>query len=299
MTGALWAIVAGVGFGLFQTLNRRAVAGMDVFVATFMQLMISALVLMSVCFASQDMSALWNAPWRAWLNFSLAGLIHFFLGWTFLNASQKRIGAARTSALVGTTPLFASAISLITLGEVPTLVSLAGIALIVAGVFVTNNPLSRKEEGKGSGAATEGWIALLLALAAPFFWSISPTFTRFGLQDLDSPLLGVAVGTVASVLCYGVALGIRSLRQPISAISTDAFIFKVAAGVLVGLSTWLRWVALDMAPVAFVLALTLISVPIVNLLTPLVVDRRLEQVTRRVWAGSLLIIGGSLILILM
>ena len=96
MTGALWAVVAGVGFGLFQTLNRRAVQGMDVFVATFLQLVISAVVLAGISLATQDMSRLWQAPLSAWLNFSIAGLLHFFIGWTFLNASQKRIGAART-----------------------------------------------------------------------------------------------------------------------------------------------------------------------------------------------------------
>ena len=30
MTGALWAAASGVGFGIFQSLNRRAVAQMDV-----------------------------------------------------------------------------------------------------------------------------------------------------------------------------------------------------------------------------------------------------------------------------
>ena len=41
--------------------------------------------------------------------FGLAGFIHFFVGWTLLSISQKRIGAARTSAIMGVTPFFASA----------------------------------------------------------------------------------------------------------------------------------------------------------------------------------------------
>ena len=55
---------------------------------------------------------------------------------------------------------------------------------------------------------------------------------------------------------------------------------------------------LDLAPVAFVIALSLTSVPTVNLLTPLVVDRQVERVTARVWGGSALIVAGSLVLIL-
>jgi hypothetical protein len=40
-------------------------------------------------------------------------------------------------------------------------------------------------------------------------------------------------------------------------------------------------------------------VPTVNLLTPLVVDRQVEQVTAQVWLGSALIVSGSLVLILL
>jgi len=108
MAGALWAITAGVGFGLFQTFNRQAVRGMDVYVSTFMQLVVSACILIAISLLTQDAGDLFRASPLTWLNFTLAGFFHFLIGWTFLNASQKRIGAARTSSLIGTTPLFAA-----------------------------------------------------------------------------------------------------------------------------------------------------------------------------------------------
>jgi uncharacterized membrane protein len=138
----------------------------------------------------------------------------------------------------------------------------------------------------------------VLALGAPLCWSISPIFIRYGLVELDSPLLGVTVGITASALGYGAALAIRRLRSPHEPISSEALALKIVAGILVGLSTWARWVALDYTTVATVLALSLASVPTVNLLTPLVVEHHVEQVTREVWIGSALIVGGSLVLIL-
>ena len=108
---------------------------------------------------------------------------------------------------------------------------------------------------------------------------------------------GVTIGITACMLGYGLALAVRSLTSPLSAISTDAFALKVMAGLLVGLSTWARWVALDLAPVAMVLALSMVSVPMVNVLSPLLVGQHLEQVTAQVWLGSALIMGGSLMLI--
>jgi drug/metabolite transporter (DMT)-like permease len=241
MTGALWAVVAGIGFGVFQTINRRAVKGMDVFVATFLQLLLSAVVLCAASLITEDVSILLNAPASALISFALAGVIHFSIGWTFLNSSQKQIGAARTSAFIGTTPLFGALIALVTLRETLDWIALIGIGLIAGGVYFTNNPGGKS----GEVGRPRGWRSLVLGLAAPLCWSISPIFIRYGLEELDSPLLGVTVGITASALGYGAALAIRRLHSPLGPISSEALTLKIVAGVLVGLSTWARWVALD------------------------------------------------------
>jgi drug/metabolite transporter (DMT)-like permease len=291
-------VAAGVGFGLFQTINRQAVRGMDVYMATFMQLFISAVVLAAASAATEDLALLRQVSGWAWLNFGLAGFFHFFIGWTFLNASQKLIGAARTSSLIGTTPLFAAVIAVLTLGEFPTLVTIGGILLIVGGVFLVNYANIRPTGNLAQGVSgATGWRSLLFGLAAAFCWSLSPIFIRYGLAELPSPILGVTIGITACVLGYAIALAVRSSHAPLSAISTDALLLKLVAGLLVGLSTWARWVALDLASVAMVVALSLVSVPLVNVLSPLMVGQHLEQVTNQVWLGSALIIGGSLILI--
>ena len=46
-----------------------------------------------------------------------------------------------------------------------------------------------------------------------------------------------------------------------------------------------------------VLALALVSVPIVLFLSPLLVGRHLERVTRKVWVGATLVVGGAIALI--
>jgi drug/metabolite transporter (DMT)-like permease len=300
MSGALWAVAAGVGFGVFQTLNRRAVQGMDVYVATFLQLLISALVLAAASLVTENLALLGQASIWAWVNFSLAGFFHFFIGWTLLNASQKKIGAARTGSLIGTTPLFGAVIAALTLAEFPTLVTIVGILLIVGGVYLVNYANIKRTapaRNVGGGAIASGWRSLLLGLAAAICWSISPLFIRHGLAELPSPILGVTIGITACVLGYALVLALRRSGTPLTSFSTDAFAFKLVAAMLVGLSTWARWVALDLSSVALVLALSLVSVPLVNFLSPLVVGHQVEQVTRQVWLGSALIVGGSLILI--
>ena len=139
MTGVLWAIVAGLGFGVFQSFNRRAGRSIDSYLSTFMLLVVSSIVLVVVSLLTEDLSPLREAPLMAYVNFGVAGFVHFFLGWTFLTLSQKRVGAARTGALIGTTPLFAFAVGLVFFGEVLSPPVLIGVILVIAGVYLVSN----------------------------------------------------------------------------------------------------------------------------------------------------------------
>jgi drug/metabolite transporter (DMT)-like permease len=291
MSGQLWALVAGVGFGIFQSSNRRAVAHLDVYVSTFLQLLISGVVMAAISLAAGDWSLLRGARLSAVVNFGAAGLFHFFVGWTLLNASQKRIGAARTSPFTGTVPLFATFIAAFTLREVPHLLALAGVAIVVAGVFIVSLE-------KGDAQTRIGWRGAMIGLSAALCWSISPIFIRWGLAELPSPLLGLTIGIVTAVAAYAVLMlfGLGARGDPIN---VDAMVFKIIAGLLVGLSQWARWTALGLAPVGVVLALTQVSTPVTILVSPLLVGRHIEHVTARVWLGAAVIIMGSLVLVLL
>jgi uncharacterized membrane protein len=143
-----------------------------------------------------------------------------------------------------------------------------------------------------------GWRGALWGLGTALCFSISPIFIRYGLEQLPSPLLGVTIGMVFSVVAYGIALLFRrggSVRQPIP---VSTIFIQFAAAVLVGLSTWARWFALDLAPVGVVLALSRLNVPVVVLLSPILIGRHLERVTWKVWLGAFLVILGSTVLAL-
>jgi len=139
VTGVLWAIVAGLAFGVFQSFNRRAGRSIDSYLSTFMLLAVSAIVLVIVSLLTEDLGPLREAPLMAYVNFGLAGFVHFFLGWTFLTLSQKLVGAARTGALIGTAPLFAFAVDLVFFGEVLSLPVVIGVVLVISGVYLVSH----------------------------------------------------------------------------------------------------------------------------------------------------------------
>lgn len=292
MTGALWATISGIGFGFFQVFNRRGGRYFDPYVATFILLLVSAVIMGFGSLLTEDLSLLLNVPWYAYVNFGLAGLIHFFIGWTLLTISQHKVGAARTGALVGATPLFATFIAALAFKEYLRLPIIIGVATVVGGVYLV--ALS------GRALSTQGsirWHDMLYGLGVAVCFSISPIFIRAGLESLDSPLLGVTIGMTVCVIAYGLVLLVRWGKIQKNPITLDAALSQLAAGFFVGISTWMRWVALDLAPVGVVLALGRMNVPVVILLSPYLVGRSEERVTLQVWIGAGLIVAGSLLLI--
>jgi uncharacterized membrane protein len=271
----LWAAASGIGFGLFQGLNRRAVRDIaDPYASTFVQLAVAAAVLVAVTFAAGEEAAVGEASAWGITAFALAGIVHFLGGWTFLNISQVRIGAVAAA---------------IVYQQFPSSVALLAMVPMVAGAYIVSTR-SRTTE--------VGWRGSLPGLATALMWGVSPILTVEGLRTLHSPLAGVTIGMLAAVSAYGLALVWRGSGLQLGAIARDALTVKVLAAVLVAVATWWRWLALDDATVAVVLALNLLSVPVVLFVAPLLVGRHLEHVNARVVLGSALVVGGALALIL-
>jgi drug/metabolite transporter (DMT)-like permease len=293
VTGPALAAAAGLGFGVFQTLNRRAVGGMnDAYLATFLQLLIAFCVLVVATVTTEDLGLLSKATTISLVWFSAAGLVHFFVGWTLLNMSQMRIGAARTSPLLSTNPVFGAAIAAVWLSELPGLLPWIGIMLVLAGAFVVS--FERVTE-TGWGV---DWRDAAPGLATALAWSISPLFIKEGLEGLESPLLGLTLGMLVAIVFYAAALPLRPRVAGATIGSRAALGFKLLAGVMVGLSVWARWVSLDHTAVAVVLALGLLSVPVVLTLSPMLMGRHIERVNAQIWAGGALVVGGGLLLVL-
>ena len=290
MSGVLWATASGIGFGVFQSLNRRAIRGIeDPYVSTFLQLAVATAVLVVASLVSEDLGQLGEASADAIALFALAGVIHFVLGWLLLNVSQARIGASRTAPLITLTPLFGTVLAVLLRGELPSAGALAAIVPIMVGAWL----LATRGSG---GVAIER--DSLYAFGTAFMWSLSAVLTVEALEGLDSPLLGVTLGLLAATVALGGALLARgSFALAVRSIARNTLALKAAAAVLVAFATWFRLLALDETDVAVVLATNLVGVPITLVLAPMMVGRHLEQADARVWMGGLLVIVGVLALI--
>jgi drug/metabolite transporter (DMT)-like permease len=289
VSGVLWATASGIGFGLFQSVNRRAIRGIeDPWVSTFLQLSVATGILVVASLLSEDLGQLGDASGEAIGLFAIAGIIHFVLGWLFLNVSQMRIGASRTAPLITLSPLFGLALAALTLGELPTVAVLAAIVPIMVGAWLLAT------RGGGDVRVERDSI---FAFGTAFMWALSAVLTVEALEGLDSPLLGVTLGLLAATAALGGALAARGSLGEIRSIARNTLTLKLVAAVLVAFATWFRLLALGETDVAVVLATNLIGVPITLVLAPIMVGRHLEQADARVWGGGLLVIAGVLALI--
>ncbi|MFK7802079.1 MAG: DMT family transporter [Anaerolineae bacterium] len=294
MNGILISILSGVGFGLFQTLNRRAGQRANVYQATFVLLLVSSAVLILVSAVFEDLSLLVGvSPW-AILHFSLAAFIHFFVGWTLFSLSQKKVGAARTSVLLGTVPLWATLIGVLFFDEFLSGAAIAGILIIMVGTYVIST-----DKIKDDNSAIESGIkASLYGLGTAVCFAGSSIFIRYGLELLPSPLLGVTIGMTVVTAIYAVFYWSQSgtATSGDSRLTGSKLGLQIFAGILVAIATWWRWIALDLTPIAIVISLSRLSIPTVLLLSPFLIGQKLEQVNARVWLGAAVLISGALIL---
>lgn len=289
MNGVLWATASGVGFGVFQSVNRWAIRGIeDPYVSTFIQLAVATTTLVAASLVSEDLSQLADASTEAIVLFAIAGIVHFVLGWVLLNVSQARIGASRTAPLITLTPLFGVLLAVVTLGELPSAAVLVAIVPIMAGAWILAS------RGGGDFAIERDSV---FAFATAFMWALSAVLTVDALEGLDSPLLGVTLGLLAATITLGGMLVARDSLGAIRMIARDTLTLKLIAALVVAFATWFRLLALGDTDVAVVLAVNLVAVPVTLLLAPLMVGRHLEQADARVWLGGLLVIVGVLALI--
>jgi drug/metabolite transporter (DMT)-like permease len=289
VSGVLWATAAGIGFGLFQSVNRRALRDIeDPYVSTFLQLAVATAILVVASLLSEDLRQLGDASGEAIALFALVGVIHFVLGWLFLNVSQMRIGASRTAPLITLTPLFGVVLAAVTLGELPSLAALGAIVPVVIGAWILAG-------GAGRGFAIER--DSVFAFGTSFMWALSAVLTVEALEGLDSPLLGVTIGLLAATATLGGVLAARGSLGAMRLIARNALGLKLLAAALVAFATWFRLLALDETAVAVVLAANQVTVPITLVLAPIMVGRHLEQAGPRVWLGGALVVAGVLALI--
>lgn len=290
MSGAAWALVAAVAFGVTQIFNRKANQLVDAFRTAFGMLLVTELILIIRLVVTGEVALVADAPMSSVLYFAGSTFIHYVGGWTLIALSQQQIGVARSQALVGAAPVVGAVLAAFILDETLTVPVVVGVLIAVAGVWMVS--MSAATDVKGVP-----WSNPWYALTAAALWGISPQLIRLGLQGLDSPLVGVTVGLAFTVPLHGLVLMIAKPRRT-ERVPARALGWMVLAGIVGALAVSAQWISFDLTSVAIAITVQQLAALVVVVLVPFVFHEPVERVTVRLVIGAVTMLAGSALLVL-
>jgi len=288
LSGALWALVAAIGFAFLQVSNRKANQLVDAYRTAFGLLLTVEIVLVLGSLLFGDFGLLFAAPPMAVLIFAVTTLFHFIGGWTLLALSQQSIGVARTGALVSAAPIIGTLVAALALDEPLTVTIAAGVLLAVVGVAMIS--LS------GRVAGTDEWRRPWLALTVALIWGSTPLLIRLGLDRFDHPVEGLTIGLATSVAIYAVLLMVTGRwRGPVPA---TAVRWMVIGGFCGAVAVSAQWLSFDLTTIAIAITVQQLSVLFVIALVPFMFKQPFERMNPRFFAGAALVLSGTAVVLL-
>ena len=135
MLGILFALCAAVGFGATAFFARLSVQHMRPTSGVIVSLVVGVVCTAGLVVAMDGAEAL-SLDWIQLALLFLAGLSSFVGGRLLNFVAVSKIGVARSSPVVGASPLFAVALAILLLGETPNLTVAVGTISIITGVVV-------------------------------------------------------------------------------------------------------------------------------------------------------------------
>ena len=284
--------MSALGFASGSVLMRVGTQHVAPPVATFYTVLVGAVLISSIAFAV-NFDEIKTLPLEAYGWITVMGILAYCVARVLHNTAIRMVGAARSVPMISVQPLMAFAIGYIILGERPELMVTIGTPIIVGGLLLVMLP--RKQQ---AGAIEIRKLGYLLAFGGSLAFVTRDAISRhvLGGLALAPPFVvsGFALVIGGSILFAFIHRGvINSIRhQPMRYVGICC-----AAGVLQGIAVALLFHALSRADVTVVTPIYA-SQPIIALTLAAVFLRQMEALNWVLVVGTLLSVGGVVMVIL-
>jgi drug/metabolite transporter (DMT)-like permease len=275
---------AALCFSIAHIFVRRGLVRSNALTSSLISLGTGAAVFWLLSLFFTPLSAL-NHPAIGY--FVLGGVFAPAIGQTLGYIGMEKIGVARSSPIVNTSPMFSSTFAVLFLGEVWTAQNILGTCLVILGVMI----LSSSKPARGEWRKIDIIYPLLGAVA----FGISTTLRKTGLLSVPIPLLAAAVtlGTAFLVLLGIIQLrgGLRTLRfHPVS----NRWLFGAA---LVNTAAILSFfAALNVGKIVRVEPLVACN-PLLTILWAGIFLRQIEPLNPKIISGALVTVAGTVLVV--
>ncbi len=274
------ALVTSLTNALGVTLIARGMKGAKPIVAAFWSVSVQTIILTGLLLTRVP-----NLNWTALTYFALGGVLSLGVARLLNFVAMRGIGVAKTSALIGSSPVITTLLSLAIITDRPDVFTLAGAATVALGVALISGATGFKVER-----------ALLVGLASALAYSLSNIASKSGIIIQPDPFLSATTGAVAGltfIACYIVATGqgkdLRVRRSSIACFTATGFLSSIG---------WLTMMAALETGSVGVVTTIVYSYPVFALITTRLLMREEMFSTRTVIGSTLVVIGVAVVTLL-
>jgi len=233
-----------------------------------------------------------GAPSRSWLFLCLSGLIGFVISDYFLLTAYVLVGSRVTVVFQALTPLFAAGFGFIVLGESMKLRSLAGMAVVVAGIVIL--VLARNAAGtaarRSEAVQAKGYV---FAFLSTVFQALGLVTSKLGLSNIDA-VPATQIRVLAAMLGFALQALILRKRSEVfvAPLREGRLAMRIAIGAVFGpfLGVTLSLFALQHTDVGT--ASTLMALTPVLIIPPTIFLMR-QKATALEILGAAIAVGGT------
>ena len=274
------ALVTSLTNALGVTLIARGMKGAKPIVAAFYSVAIQATILVALLITRLPQFNLVAVGY-----FALGGVLSLGVARLLNFVAMRGLGVAKTSALIGSSPIITTLLSIVIISESPDIATIAGAATVALGVALISGASGFKIER-----------ALLIGLASALAYSLSNIASKSGVQIQPDPFLSATTGAVAGLLF--ISLYLAATRQTGDLhIGRPSLACFAATGVLSSIGWLAMMAALETGSVSVVTTIVY-SYPLFALLFTRFLIRDERLTTRTVIGSTLVVVGVAVVTLL-
>ncbi|EEG78562.1 DMT family transporter [Dethiobacter alkaliphilus] len=237
--GELLALLGGFFFSSSNLMARQGMKTMERNGGQLVTLLMTNTVNIIALLILVLLSALPQLTFWGLFYFGLAGVFTTFAGRFFLFASIERIGATRAGLFKVSAPMFTIFLGITILGDRLTPTDFIGSAVVLSGLYILSASKDMKAPSANIGIVPaevaktrEKPFALdmgvIFGVLSGLSLSVGHILRQLGMRQIGSPIVGVAAGTVVSLLCIIIYMLIKNRGdfENITASAKQALCFK-------------------------------------------------------------------------
>ena len=287
-TGIIYALIAGIIWGVDPLLLKKGMINSNVSTATLTMQIVSVLTL-SAATAFQGEFHFTGLSFAAFWPFVAAGAVGASFGKIFYYYGIDTVGASKSVSIKNSSPILTTILAVVILGERVTLPLAAGVVLIVAGIIMLT-----RVQGRAEGSPNQIAYFIYPLLAALCF-GINPIVKKIGVSTVSVPTFGALITQTTALIVMLTAGRLLNIKLKWERVPMRSLGFFVLAGVIEALGSLLTFYALIYAPAVLVSPIWRIS-PLVTFLLARFTLKGVEVVTLRDGVAATVIVGGVLVL---